>query len=108
MTSPSPQVFLSYSRNDLLAANLLRAALLQAGLAVFKDDDAIHLGDEWVAAFRVGLAQRHTATTQRFIDAGDKVALCALIRAHNGGSQSLKKQRKALAARRECRHPSAR
>lgn len=42
------EVFLSYSRNDLAAANALRAALMQAGLEVFKDDDSIRSGDRWL------------------------------------------------------------
>lgn len=42
------QVFLSYSRNDLAAANALRHALVQAGLAVFKDDASLRCGDRWL------------------------------------------------------------
>jgi len=34
-------VFLSYSRNDLQAANELRRQLRARGLSVFKDDDSI-------------------------------------------------------------------
>ena len=42
------QVFLSYSRNDLDAAALLRAQLERAGLSVFKDDESIREGDLWL------------------------------------------------------------
>ena len=39
------QVFLSYSRNDLDAAALLRAQLERAGLSVFKNDESIREGE---------------------------------------------------------------
>ncbi|PUB76305.1 MAG: hypothetical protein DBP03_04910 [gamma proteobacterium symbiont of Ctena orbiculata] len=42
------QLFLSYSRNDLEAANALRIELQRAGVAVFKDDESIRTGDRWV------------------------------------------------------------
>jgi TIR domain len=41
-------VFLSYSRNDLDAAALLRAQLERAGLSVFKDNKSIREGDLWL------------------------------------------------------------
>ncbi len=41
-------VFLSYSRNDLDAAALLRTQLERAGLGVFKDDKSIREGDLWL------------------------------------------------------------
>ncbi len=41
-------VFLSYSRNDLEAAAMLRRQLEQHGLAVFKDDQSIREGDLWL------------------------------------------------------------
>jgi hypothetical protein len=40
------QVFLSYSRNDLEAAGVLRTQIAQRGLSVFKDDDSIREGVE--------------------------------------------------------------
>lgn len=49
-------VFLSYSRNDLEAAALLRAQLVQQGLTVFKDDDAIRVGDRWIARLQHALS----------------------------------------------------
>lgn len=48
MPDTTNQVFLSYSHNDLEAANALRLALAQAGLAVFKDDASLHSGDRWL------------------------------------------------------------
>ena len=41
-------VFLSYSRNDQDAANLLRGQLERCGLSVFKDDERIHAGELWL------------------------------------------------------------
>lgn len=55
MSTLPPQVFLSYSRNDLPAASQLRATLMQKGLAVFKDDDSIRRGDEWVWRLQEGI-----------------------------------------------------
>lgn len=44
----SEQVFLSYSRTDRDAAIALRAALEKAGLSVFRDEDSIRVGDNWM------------------------------------------------------------
>ena len=55
MSTLPPQVLLSYSRNDLPAASQLRATLMQKGLAVFKDDDSIRRGDEWVWRLQEGI-----------------------------------------------------
>jgi hypothetical protein len=41
-------VFVSYSRNDQDAANLLRVQLERAGLSVFKDDERIRAGELWL------------------------------------------------------------
>ena len=41
-------IFLSYSRNDLEAAASLRAQIEQRGLPVFKDDQSIREGDQWL------------------------------------------------------------
>jgi hypothetical protein len=48
LPSPALDVFLSYSRSDLEAANALRAQLEAAGLSVFKDDASIREGDLWL------------------------------------------------------------
>ncbi|MBA1446603.1 MAG: toll/interleukin-1 receptor domain-containing protein [Gammaproteobacteria bacterium] len=42
------QIFLSYSRNDREAAIFIRNALEQAGITVFRDEDAIRIGDDWM------------------------------------------------------------
>ena len=42
------QVFLSYSRTDRDACVVLRAALEQAGLSVYRDEDSNRVGDRWV------------------------------------------------------------
>jgi len=42
-------IFLSYSRNDLEAADNLRLQLERQGLSVFKDDKSIREGDLWLS-----------------------------------------------------------
>lgn len=42
------QIFLSYSRNDRAAAIALGNALEQADIAVFRDEDDIRAGDNWM------------------------------------------------------------
>ena len=49
------QVFISYSRTDRNAAVALRAALGQAGLGVFHDEDAIRVGDQWMTCLQDAL-----------------------------------------------------
>jgi hypothetical protein len=48
LVTDNNQIFLSYSRNDLQAAASLRAQLEKRGLAVFKDDQGIREGDQWL------------------------------------------------------------
>lgn len=59
MSKPSPSdskgIFLSYSRNDRTAAIALRDALLEADLAVFRDEDTIRVGDGWMARLQDAL-----------------------------------------------------
>jgi hypothetical protein len=43
------QVFLSYSRADRDASIALRAALEQAALSVYRDEDANRAGDQWLS-----------------------------------------------------------
>jgi formylglycine-generating enzyme required for sulfatase activity len=52
-----PLIFLSYSRNDREAAMALRSALEQAGFRVFRDEDAIRIGDRWLARLEEALRQ---------------------------------------------------
>ena len=49
------QVFLSYSRSDREACILLRAALEQAGLSVYRDEDANRVGDRWMSRLEQAL-----------------------------------------------------
>ena len=57
MTQPtSKQIFLSYSRTDLAAADVLRAALEQAGFEVFKDDASIRGGERWLTRLQQAVA----------------------------------------------------
>lgn len=51
----SREVFLSYSRTDREAAVVLRAALEQAGLRVFRDEDAIRGGERWLTRLQAAL-----------------------------------------------------
>ncbi len=51
----SNQVFLSYSRADRAACIALRLALEQAGLTDFRDEDAIRVGDHWMARLEEAL-----------------------------------------------------
>jgi hypothetical protein len=43
------RVFLSYSRSDREASILLRTALEQAGLSVYRDEEANRAGDRWMS-----------------------------------------------------------
>ena len=42
------QTFLIYSRNDRQSAIALASALVQADIRVFRDEDAIRAGDNWM------------------------------------------------------------
>lgn len=46
--SQTERVFLSYSRSDLDAAIAMRAALEQAGISTFRDEDSIQVSDNWM------------------------------------------------------------
>jgi formylglycine-generating enzyme required for sulfatase activity len=47
-TGKTDQIFLSYSRNDREAAIALRGALAQLDMTVFRDEDSIRVGDDWL------------------------------------------------------------
>ncbi|WP_287603692.1 SUMF1/EgtB/PvdO family nonheme iron enzyme [Thiothrix sp.] len=51
----SPQVFLSYSRTNLEAAVALRTELEKAGFTVFRDEDSIRAGDNWMERLQTAL-----------------------------------------------------
>ncbi|MEZ5452439.1 MAG: SUMF1/EgtB/PvdO family nonheme iron enzyme [Thiothrix sp.] len=42
------QIFLSYSRNNRAEAIALRDELVKAGFTVFRDEDSIYVGDNWM------------------------------------------------------------
>ena len=56
-SSPPPQVFLSYGRNDLAAADELRERLRAAGLDGFKDDASIRAGNRWFDRLEAAVSQ---------------------------------------------------
>ena len=43
-----PRLFLSYSHADRAASTVLRLALEQAGLPVFRDEEDLRAGDRWL------------------------------------------------------------
>lgn len=49
------QVFLSYSRTDREACLVMQSALKQAGLTVFRDEDATRGGDRWMGGLQDAL-----------------------------------------------------
>lgn len=51
----NPHVFLSYSRTNLAAAVALRTELEQAGFTVFRDEDSIRAGDNWMERLQSAL-----------------------------------------------------
>jgi len=50
-------VFLSYASEDRAAVQKIRTALEAAGVDVFFDRDALHVGDDWEAKLRRGIRQ---------------------------------------------------
>ncbi|SEA96179.1 Formylglycine-generating enzyme, required for sulfatase activity, contains SUMF1/FGE domain [Thiothrix caldifontis] len=49
------QIFLSYSRTNLEAAIVLRTELEKAGFTVFRDEDSIRAGDNWMERLQAAL-----------------------------------------------------
>ncbi|MEB4591473.1 SUMF1/EgtB/PvdO family nonheme iron enzyme [Candidatus Thiothrix sp. Deng01] len=55
-STQTEQIFLSYSRtNNLAEAVALRAGLEQAGFTVFRDEDSIYAGDNWMQRLQAAL-----------------------------------------------------
>ncbi|WP_084260443.1 toll/interleukin-1 receptor domain-containing protein [Thiothrix lacustris] len=52
---PTAQIFLSYSRTNLEAAVALRTELVKAGFKVFRDEDDIRAGDNWMERLQTAL-----------------------------------------------------
>ena len=48
LSTTDTSLFLSYSHTDREACIALRLALEQAGLDVFRDEDKIRIGDQWL------------------------------------------------------------
>ena len=61
------QLFLSYSRNDREAAVALRNELEKAGFSVFRDEDSIRAGDNWMQRLQDAL-QSCTVLTNRDLE----------------------------------------
>ncbi|QTR49974.1 nSTAND1 domain-containing NTPase [Candidatus Thiothrix anitrata] len=88
----SPQIFLSYSRTNKDAAKTLRERLEQAGFSVFRDEESIRIGDNWLkslqdavqgcAAF-VLLVGRDGVQQQRWVGAEVEVALSRKLSPHD-------------------------
>jgi hypothetical protein len=77
-------LFLSYSRNDLQAANNLFAQLEQAGISVFRDQDSIREGDLWLEKLQQAVDQCDTFLlllgqdgVQRWVGAEVQIATAA-------------------------------
>ena len=91
---PTEQLFLSYSRNDLEAAVALRTALEQTGFSVFRDEDSIRTGDNWMqclqdalqgcAAFVVLIGRDGV---QRWVGAEVQVALIRNLSPHDNSQR---------------------
>ncbi len=52
---PTGAIFVSYANEDLEAASTLAEGLRSAGLEVWFDRDALHLGDDWERSIRRGI-----------------------------------------------------
>lgn len=94
MTNPArtDYIFLSYSRTDKEAAETLRSRLIAAGFDVFRDQESIRIGDNWLqslqkavqgcAAF-VLLVGRDGVQQQRWVGAEVEVALSRKLSPHD-------------------------
>ena len=95
MTQPtSKQIFLSYSRTDLAAADVLRAALEQAGFEVFKDDASIRGGERWLTRLQQAVAGCAAFVVlvgrdgvRRWVGAEVEVALLRHLSPHDDGER---------------------
>lgn len=88
----SPQIFLSYSRTDKDAAKTLRERLAQAGFSVFRDEESIRIGDNWLKSLQdavqgctafVLLVGRDGVQQQRWVGAEVEVALSRKLSPHD-------------------------
>ena len=99
-TRPVPQssitetedVFLSYSRTDKAAALRLREGLLAEGISVFRDEESIRIGDNWMQRLQdtvqhcrafVLLVGRDGVQQQRWVGAEVEAALSRKFSPHD-------------------------
>ncbi len=69
-------IFLSYSRNDLEAAQRLQEILASEGVDVWRDQDSIYAGEKWPKAIGEGISGQslfvllwsHTAAASHFVE----------------------------------------
>ena len=87
---PSEKVFLSYSRTDRDAAIALRAELEKTGISVFRDEDAIRVGDHWLQHLQEALKSCSAFVllvgqdgVQRWVGAEVQVALVRNLSPHD-------------------------
>lgn len=88
------QIFLSYSRDDRPACLALRAALEQAGFSVFRDEDAIRIGDRWMTRLQEALQECSAFVllvgrrgVERWVGAEVEVALSRHLSPHDEGQR---------------------
>ena len=86
----SEQVFLSYSRTNRNAAIALRAELEKTGISVFRDEDAIRVGDNWLQHLQDALKSCSAFVlligqdgVQRWVGAEVQVALIRNLSPHD-------------------------
>jgi len=84
------QVFLSYSRTDTDAAIALRCELEKGGVNVFRDEESVRVGDNWVDRLQTALQDCSAFVlllgqdaVQRWVGAEVQVALIRNLSAHD-------------------------
>lgn len=89
-THSTKHVFLSYSRTDRGACNILRLLLEQAGLETFQDEDKIRTGDQWLKCLEEALQECYAFIlligrdgVQRWVGAEVQVALTRYFSPHD-------------------------
>jgi formylglycine-generating enzyme required for sulfatase activity len=94
MTNPAQDgyIFLSYSRTNKQEAEALRSRLLAAGFAVFRDEDSIRVGENWLKSLQDAvqgcsvfmlLVGRDGVQQQRWVGAEVEVALSRKLSPHD-------------------------
>ncbi|EIJ34087.1 SUMF1/EgtB/PvdO family nonheme iron enzyme [Thiothrix nivea] len=94
MTVPAQTgyIFLSYSRTDKNVAAMLRSRLIDAGFKVFRDEESIRIGDNWLQSLQTAvqgcsafvlLVGRDGVQQQRWVGAEVEVALSRKLSPHD-------------------------